>query len=157
LRPALAKLAAHPEALASTEIRMTTESRLSQFMDGFVGATELLQRAGQNGFFIEYICLAASVIDGSLRISLILQHQLKTQSSELLEDLLLQTDADPIVSERTIYRRAEQEGVINSELARKLEELYTKRNRVVHGSSSVNSRRTRSFRSPLSSSRFYQL
>jgi len=111
---------------------MTTESGISQFMDGFVGAAELLQRAGQNGFFIEYICLAASVIDGSLRIGLILQHQLKTQSSALLEELLLQTDAIPIVSERKIYRRAAQEGVIDGDLARKLEELYTKRNRVVH-------------------------
>jgi hypothetical protein len=51
---------------------MTTETRIGQFMDGFVGAAELLQRAGQNGSFIEYICLAASVIDGSLRIGLIL-------------------------------------------------------------------------------------
>ena len=111
---------------------MTTESRIDQFLNGFGGAVELLQRAGQNGFFIEYICLAASVIDGSLRIGLILQDQLKTQSSELLEELLLQTDADPIVSERKIYRRAAQEGVIDGDLARKLEELYTKRNRVVH-------------------------
>lgn len=111
---------------------MTAESRIGQFMDGFVAAAELLQRAAQNGFFIEYICLAASVIDGSLRIGLILQHQLKTQSSELLEELLLQTEADPIVSEREIYRRAALEGIIDGDLARKLEDLYTKRNRVVH-------------------------
>lgn len=101
-------------------------------MDGFVAAAQLLQRAAQNGFFIEYICLAASVIDGSLRIGLILKHQLKTGSSEVSEELLLQTDADPIVSEREIYRRAVREVVIDSDLVHKLDELYTKRNSVVH-------------------------
>lgn len=111
---------------------MTRESRIGQFMDGFVGAAELLQRAAQNGFFIEYICLAASVIDGSLRMGLILQHQLKTRSSDLLEELLLRTDDDAIVSEREIYRRAARERVIENDLASNLEELYTKRNRVVH-------------------------
>ena len=109
-----------------------TESKIDQFMDGFVGAAELLQRAAQNGFFIEYICLAASVIDGALRIGLILQHQLQTQSSEPLEDLLLQTETDPIVSEREIYRRAARDAVIDSGLSHKLEDLYSMRNRVVH-------------------------
>ncbi len=65
-------------------------------------------------------------------MGLILQHQLNTRSSELLEELLLQTEVDPIVSEREIYRRAAQEDVIDSSLSRKLEELYSKRNRVVH-------------------------
>ncbi len=108
------------------------ESRIGQFMGGFVAAAELLQRAAQNEFFVEYICLAASVIDGALRIGLILQHQLKTGSSELLEELLLQTDDDRIVSEREIYRRAAQEGVIHAGLRQKLEDLYRRRNRVVH-------------------------
>lgn len=109
-----------------------TKSRIAPFMNGFVAAAELLQRAARNGFSIEYVCLAASVIDGALRIGLILQHQIKTRSSELLEELLLQTDTDPIVSEREIYRRAAWEGVIDSGLAEKLEALYTKRNRIVH-------------------------
>src|SRR5437899_2450542 len=103
-----------------------SEPRIGQFMDGFVGAVELLQRAAQNGFFIEYICLAASVIDGALRMGLILQQQLRTRSSALLEELLLQTDTDPILSEREIYRRAAREGVIDIELSRKLEDLYSK-------------------------------
>jgi len=111
---------------------MTTEARIGQFMDGLVAAYELPQRAAQNGFFIEYICLAASIIDGHLRMGLIFEHQLETCSSELLEELLLQTDIDPIIPEREIYRRAAQKGVINDGLAVKLAELYTKRNRVVH-------------------------
>ena len=125
-----------PLKLALTsQAEMTTASRMGQFMDGFVAAAELLQRAAENGFFIEDICLAASVIDGSLRIGLILQHQLETRSSALLDELLLQTDADAIVSEREIYRRAAQQGVIDGNLAHVLEELYTKRNRVFIGSS----------------------
>jgi uncharacterized protein YutE (UPF0331/DUF86 family) len=66
------------------------------------------------------------------RIGLILQHQLTHQSSEILEELLLQADGDPIVSERELFRRAQREGVIDEPLLRTLEELYTKRNRVVH-------------------------
>jgi hypothetical protein len=111
---------------------MTTEARIGQFMDGLVAASELLQRAAENGFFIEYICLAASIIDGHLRMGLIFAHQLKTCSSEPLEELLRQTNAGPIISERQIYKRAAQEGVIDDGLFGKLEDLYIKRNRVVH-------------------------
>src|SRR5262249_15629419 len=74
----------------------------------------------------------ASVIDGSLRIGLILQHQLKAESSEVLEELLLQKDEDQIVSERAIYKRALRDGVIDDNLFQRLEGLYAKRNRVVH-------------------------
>jgi hypothetical protein len=110
---------------------MTTEARVGQFMDGLVAAYELLQRAAQNHFFIEYICLAASIIDGHLRMGLIFTHQLKTCSSEPLEELLRQNGSDPI-REREIYQRAAQEGVIDDDLFGKLEALYKQRNRVVH-------------------------
>jgi|ERR1700693_809673 len=108
------------------------ESKMAHFMNGFVAAVQLLQRVAENGYLVEYVCLAASVIDGSLRLGLILQHQLKTQSAEVLDNLLLQTDGDQIVSERKLYRRALREGVIDSTLSQDLEDLYTKRNRVVH-------------------------
>lgn len=101
-------------------------------MNGFVAAAELLRRAAQAGFCIEYICLAASVIDGALRIGLILQHQLRNSSTEVLEEFLFQSAEDRSISEREIYRRARQESVIDESLFQKLEGLYAKRNRVVH-------------------------
>lgn len=108
------------------------KSRFEHFMNGFVAAAQLLHRAAENGFFVEYVCLAASVIDGGLRIGLILQHQLKTRSSEVLNDLLFQGADDTIVTEREVYRRARTENVIDEKLFQKLEGLYRERNRVVH-------------------------
>lgn len=106
--------------------------KFRQFMNGFVAAARLLRRAALGGFCIEYICLAASVIDGALRIGLILQHQLQSGSAEVLEDLLFQSAEDRSISEREIYRRARQEAVIDESVFRSLEALYEKRNRVVH-------------------------
>ena len=101
-------------------------------MNGFVAAVQLLQRAGENGFSIEYIALAASVIDASLRIGLILKHQLETKTKDILEELLFQTDEDKIISERVIYKRSLKKKIISKELFEKLELLYQKRNRVIH-------------------------
>lgn len=101
-------------------------------MDGFVAATQLLQRAGEKGFFIEYTCLSASIIDGLLRIGLILKHQLETKTDEIDESLLYQTDEDKIIPERKIYQIALEKTIISQKLFDKLEELYKKRNRVIH-------------------------
>jgi hypothetical protein len=106
--------------------------RLDHFMSGFVAACQLLQRAGNNGFFVEYVCLAASVIDAALRVGLVLQHQLRTGTTEVPAELVFQSTSDRIISERQIYRRALDEGVIDEALFRRLETLYEKRNRVVH-------------------------
>jgi len=106
--------------------------KLSHFMEGLSSATQLLQRAGDNGFFVEYICLAAAVIDGSLRIGLILQHQIKTRTAEILDSFLYQADEDRIVSERQIYAMALKEGILSQDLFGELGSLYTKRNRVIH-------------------------
>lgn len=101
-------------------------------MNGFTAAVELHSRAGEKGCFVESVCLAAAIIDGMLRIGLILQHQIHTRSDELLEDLLYQSDEDKIVSERAIYQRALDAEVIDHETCDLLQGLYDKRNRVVH-------------------------
>jgi hypothetical protein len=88
--------------------------------------------AGQKGCFIESVCLAAAIIDGMLRIGLILQHQIHTRPDELLDELLYQSDEDKIVSERTIYQRALNAEVIDHQTFDLLQGLYDKRNRVVH-------------------------
>ena len=102
------------------------------FMNGFTAAVELHSRAGEKGCFVESVCLAAAIIDGMLRIGLILQHQIHTRSDELLEELLYQSDEDKIVSERAIYQRALDAEVIDPETFDLLQGLYGKRNRVVH-------------------------
>lgn len=80
--------------------------KFENFMNGFAATVQLLQRAGENGFFIEFICLSASIIDGLLRIGLTLKHQLETKSNDILESLLYQFDEDRIIPERKIYKMA---------------------------------------------------
>ena len=106
--------------------------KFENFMRGFSAANLLLSRAAENGYFIEYVCLATSVVDGLLRIALILQHQLNTRTSDILDNLLLLADEDKIISERDIYRRALDAGIITQPLFAELEVLYKRRNKVVH-------------------------
>ena len=101
-------------------------------MGGFYAAVELHRRAGNLGCFVESVCLSTSITDALLRIALILKHQLTTGTAEILEELLYQPDEDKIVSERNVYKRALQAGIIDNPLFQTLNDLYAKRNRVVH-------------------------
>ncbi len=105
---------------------------LVQFIRGFAAVVQLYDRAGVQGSFVESVCLAANIIDGMLRIGLILEHQLRTESPEILDELLYQSDEDRIVTEREIFRRSNQRRIIDDDLLRELEALYDRRNRVVH-------------------------
>jgi hypothetical protein len=102
------------------------------FMNGFSAAVHLMERARKNGFGIEYICLSASVIDGKLRIALVLKNQIDKNNNEILDELIFQAKEDKIISEREIYKRALNDNIIKKDLFRELEYLYKQRNRVVH-------------------------
>ena len=106
--------------------------RLEDFIAGFTAAVELRARAGKLGAFIESVCLGATVIDGALRIGLILKRQTVAGTSEIVPELLYQADDDKPVSERAVYRLARERDVIDQALFEKLELLYQQRNRVVH-------------------------
>ena len=93
---------------------------------------ELDSRAADAGCFIEVVVLSAAVIDGMLRIGLILKHQLDASVTEVLPELLYQGDADKAIPERLIYDRARDASIITSELHVTLNRLYDDRNRVVH-------------------------
>lgn len=109
-----------------------SSGRLSKFMEGFAATVQLIGRAADAGCFVEYVCLSASAIDAMLRIGLILKHQVKTCSDDVLEELLYQSYKDKIISEREIYRRALAQQVIDAEIFDDLQQLYSERNRVVH-------------------------
>jgi len=111
---------------------MDKGEKFKNFMVGFAAAVELDARAAKQGCFVECVCLTASVIDGTLRMGLILRNQLDTGTADLIEDLLHQGEADAIVSEREIYRRALSKGVVDQEVFDELEALFQERNRVVH-------------------------
>ena len=49
---------------------------------------------------MESVALSAAVIDGTLRMSLLLMHQLETIANDLLDELLYQEEDDKGISER---------------------------------------------------------
>jgi hypothetical protein len=114
------------------EPRVDAGRKLTNFMEGFAAAVELKARAQQQGCFIESVCLSASIIDGLLRMGLILKHQLDTATDSLLDELLHQADDDAIVSEREMYRRSRDAGIVDRATFTELEAMYMERNRVVH-------------------------
>jgi hypothetical protein len=103
-----------------------------QFMVGFAAAAELHTRASKIGAFVESVCLGASVLDAMLRVGLVLEYQLRTRTSEIPIELILQEPSDVAISEREIYKRSQAAGLIDQGLFDHLNELYNDRNRVIH-------------------------
>lgn len=101
-------------------------------MTGFTAAVELDRRAAKEGCFVESVVLSAAVIDGTLRMGLILKHQLDTNTNDLLDELLYQEEGEKGISEREIYRRTLDKRIITQETYDSLNALYDLRNRVIH-------------------------
>lgn len=106
--------------------------KFTDFMNGFAAAHQLMNRAGSNGCFVEYVCLATSVIDALIRVGLILQHQLDTRSRDIPIELVYQSAQGKIVTERDIYKSALEKNILTNEQFHLLEALYKRRNKVVH-------------------------
>jgi hypothetical protein len=105
---------------------------LDNFMKGLAAASQLLYLARNKGCFIECVCLSATIIDASLRIGIILKHQLDNRTDSILDELLFQSEDDKIISERKVYKKALINGVIDQLIFDKLEKLYKQRNKVIH-------------------------
>jgi len=108
------------------------EDKFHNFMKGLGAASQLLYLSKNKGCFIECVCLSATIIDASLRIGIILKHQLDNKTNSILTDLIYQSDEDKIITEREVYKKALSVGVINQGISDKLELLYKQRNKVVH-------------------------
>ena len=106
--------------------------KFTEFLNGFFAANQLMNRAGRQGCFVEYVCLATSVIDGFLRVGLVLQHQLDKCTREIPIELIFQSDRDNIITERDIYRKALKGGIISKPEFDHIEAIYFKRNKIVH-------------------------
>jgi hypothetical protein len=108
------------------------KENLAQFLKGFSAAYQLLVRASQNGSFVEFVCLATSIVDALLRQALFLHYQLRNNSMVFPDELFSQEDDDKAILEREIYKQAFQEALITPGLFAVLEDLYKKRNKVIH-------------------------
>ncbi len=106
--------------------------RYEKFMAAPGASSDLKISALEKDSFIEYTIIAANQIDAYLRISLILEGQLNSNSDEFDDVLLYQGDTDRPVSERKIYDIALGKNIIEKDLFDELEALYKQRNKLVH-------------------------
>lgn len=107
---------------------------ISNFLSGVGAAYNLLVDAIESKkSHIEQICLTATLIDGLLRLSLVMKQQLET-GKEIVDPMLLFQGNRQVkyISERKIYERARHEKVITKTIERKLNTLYNQRNIIIH-------------------------
>lgn len=107
---------------------------VSNFLSGIGAAHNLLVDAIElNVAFTEQVCLCATLIDGILRLSLVMEEQLETGKEVVDSKLLFQGKRQKkFISEREIYCRARQKRIITKEIERKLNLLYNRRNIIIH-------------------------
>lgn len=106
--------------------------RIDKFMGSLLASDDLSNRAYKNGSSIELVILLANQIDAILRLSLILNYQLNKKTFEIDLSLLYQGETDKPVMEKTVYKRALKEEIIDQKLYDELFDLYDERNKVVH-------------------------
>lgn len=111
--------------------KISSFERLTDFINGFAGSAELLNNAWKNGAFIEAVCVSANLIDGLLRIGIILKRQIIHNHKEIDVSLIYQESTDK-TNEKDLYKKALDECVIKKIVYDELLSLYKERNRVVH-------------------------
>ena len=104
----------------------------TNYIYAFGAARKLLKRAHDAGSLIENMALYASLLDGFLRIGLVLRRQLKSKNDSIDDSLISQTKGGQFYTERQIYRMAPQEGVIDATVYDSLSGLYDRRNEIIH-------------------------
>lgn len=107
---------------------------VSNFLSGIGAAHNLLVDAIESKkSFVEQVCLSATLIDGFLRLSLVMKQQLDTGKGIVDPILLFQSKRQKkYITEREIYKRARIEKIITKEIEQKLNVLYNKRNIIIH-------------------------
>ncbi len=74
----------------------------------------------------------ADLLDGLPRISIILKEQINRKTEEIDETLITQKDKGGFFSERVIYKIALGKEIIDQDIFDELNDLYDKRNTIVH-------------------------
>jgi hypothetical protein len=104
----------------------------ANFLISFGAARKMLERAQERGSFIEGIVVYVSLIDGLLRISLVLDKQLAGNFTGDIDDYTQQVTGGPKFTEKMIYTEARRRNLIDDELRDEIIDLYNQRNAVIH-------------------------
>jgi len=119
--------------MAKDNIKGEDFSKFSNFLRAFGANRILLQRAHKEGFLIEEIVLYSSLLDGLLRIALILKSQLDAKDDTIDELFIFQDENGPYYTERQIFKFARDKNLINKKLHTEINSLYDQRNKIIHG------------------------
>lgn len=106
--------------------------RFEMFLKSIGATAYMLNKAVGNHSFIEATCLLASQIDGLLRTGIILQNQINNKNTVIEKEWIYQGVNDRKKSEKDIYKKAKELGVLDEVTFDELHKLYEDRNRVIH-------------------------
>lgn len=117
---------------SAKSIEIINSYRFDMFLQG-VGATSLiLSNAVKNKAFIEATCILANQIDALLRTGIVLKNQIINGNRNIEVEWIYQGLTDKKKSEKDIYKKALDLGIIGNTIFDNLYELYEDRNRVMH-------------------------
>src|SRR6266496_2651922 len=105
---------------------------LEKLLQAMAAAVRFLNKAIDKRCALECIVLQANVIDGALRVGLVLKAQLESGTRKIDDSLLKQAETDPKIPERSIYQRCLDKDVIDRGLFDRLSSVYDKRNKCIH-------------------------
>lgn len=113
-------------------IRRLSSYRFEMFLQGIGASVVILGKAIENMAFIEATCLLANQLDSLLRISIVLKEQILMEDDSIGTEWIYQGPRDKKKSEKDIYKKAKEIGVIGDGIYEDLFRLYEDRNRVIH-------------------------
>lgn len=103
-----------------------------KFIASLAASFDIKEQALKNSSFIELIIVIASQIDAYLRQGIVLMKQIIEKSDNIEIKYLQQKAGDKPITERTIYKEARELNIISEEVFNSLNNLYNRRNEVVH-------------------------
>lgn len=112
--------------------RRLNSYRFEMFLQGIGATVIMLNKAIENMAFIEATCLLATQIDSLLRVAIVLKEQIVHANDHIETEWIYQGPSDKKKSEKDIYKKAKDLGVIDEDIFNELYKLYEDRNRVVH-------------------------
>lgn len=113
--------------------KLSEVDKLENFINGIGATRQLLSRAHSEGYLLEALVLYATVVDGLLRMALLLSEQIASKTSNINEKYIFQDEsASSYLSEWKIYKLASEERVIEDDLFNEISALYEVRNKAIH-------------------------
>ena len=102
---------------------------LGKLLQGMAAAAQLLNTATEKRSAFEAIVLQSNLIDGTLRVGLVLKFQLDSGTGTIKESFLIPTDSE---TEKSIYQRCLAEKIIDQSLFKKLSQAHDKWSQCIH-------------------------